>query len=168
MDTESKLWPWRLYRIHCRSRHGNEPPETLLVTTDALVWQWVAEFQRLYPMQEFWVETVEIGDRQFIADTLNALAASEAGEPGVPFEEVKRMAEKGGADEGTRASLHLFAPGDTPTKQWDGRVKERATEDIFFCEGCLDYRRVLVRVEEPDPYRFGWREVHVTDKWSGV
>lgn len=48
------------------------------------------------------------------------------------------------------------------TKQadgWRGAVLERAIEDIFFCEVCLEYRRVLVRLQEPDPHGYGWREV---------
>lgn len=46
-----------------------------------------------------------------------------------------------------------------PTKQWDGRVMERLVEDIFFCERCLDYRRVQVRREVPKRGEFGWDEV---------
>ncbi len=46
-----------------------------------------------------------------------------------------------------------------PTKKWDMRVNERKIEDIFYCERCLDYKRVLVRLEEPDRGSFGWREV---------
>lgn len=46
-----------------------------------------------------------------------------------------------------------------PTKQWDGRVLERAIEDVFFCSACLEYKRIEVRREEPDPRSFGWRTV---------
>ncbi len=47
----------------------------------------------------------------------------------------------------------------TRTKGWGDRVTERKIEDVYFCERCLDYKRVLVRVEEPDRGSFGWREV---------
>jgi len=46
-----------------------------------------------------------------------------------------------------------------PTKKWGDRVNERQIIDVFFCEVCLDYRRVVVRTEEPDRGSFGWREV---------
>lgn len=46
-----------------------------------------------------------------------------------------------------------------PTKQWGDRVNERQILDVFFCEACLEYKRVLVRTEEPDRPSFGWREV---------
>ena len=47
----------------------------------------------------------------------------------------------------------------TPTKKWEHRVNERKVEDVFFCERCLSYQKVLVRREEPDRGSFGWREV---------
>lgn len=45
------------------------------------------------------------------------------------------------------------------TKHWDDRVLERAVEDVYFCEECLEYQCVRVRLEEPDPRSLGWREV---------
>ena len=45
-----------------------------------------------------------------------------------------------------------------PTKQWDWRVLERIVSDVYFCEGCLDYRKVDVRREVPDSRSFGWVE----------
>lgn len=48
-----------------------------------------------------------------------------------------------------------------PTNQWDGRVMERLVEDVFFCEECLDYRRVAVCREVPKRGEFGWDEVPV-------
>jgi hypothetical protein len=46
-----------------------------------------------------------------------------------------------------------------PTVRWGDRVHERIVEDVFFCEGCLDYRRITVRREVPNPTTFGWMEV---------
>lgn len=45
------------------------------------------------------------------------------------------------------------------SSSWRDSVLERAIEDIFFCEVCLEYRRVLVRLQEPEPHGYGWREV---------
>lgn len=46
-----------------------------------------------------------------------------------------------------------------PTKWWDDRVLERIIEDVYFCDGCLSYRKVAVRREEPDRRSFVWVEV---------
>ena len=46
----------------------------------------------------------------------------------------------------------------TPTRQWDWRVLERRVDDVFFCDGCLSYKHVKVRIEVPDPRSFGWVE----------
>lgn len=39
------------------------------------------------------------------------------------------------------------------------RVRERAIEDWYYCEGCLLYKKVRIRVEESDSSRYGWREI---------
>lgn len=57
---------------------------------------------------------------------------------------------------------YIFLRQETPRLAgWDDRVTRRAVEDVFFCEDCLDYKRVRIREEVPDPYSFGWTEAHV-------
>ncbi len=46
-----------------------------------------------------------------------------------------------------------------PIKHRQERVLERVIEDVFGCEGCLEYRVIKVRTEEPARDRFGWVEV---------
>ncbi len=45
------------------------------------------------------------------------------------------------------------------TKQWGDRVNERQVLDVFYCEAYLEYKRVVIRTEEPDRSIGGWREV---------
>lgn len=56
---------------------------------------------------------------------------------------------------------YVFLRQETkPTKTgWNDQVHERLIEDVFFCAGCLNYRRVPVRREVPKGYEFGWVEV---------
>lgn len=57
---------------------------------------------------------------------------------------------------------YLFLRQEThPTIQWGESVRERLTEDVFYCEGCLDYRKVPVRREVPRRDAFGWLEIPV-------
>jgi hypothetical protein len=42
---------------------------------------------------------------------------------------------------------------------WDDHTTERLVQDVFFCEGCLDYRTVKVRREVPRRDSFGWTEI---------
>lgn len=53
----------------------------------------------------------------------------------------------------------VYLRQETPRLEgWGDRVTKRAVEDVFFCDDCLEYRRVRLRLEEPDPQSFGWRE----------
>ena len=61
----------------------------------------------------------------------------------------------------TNPSRHrfVFLRQETPRLAgWDDRVTRRAVEDVYFCEDCLEYRRVRLREEVPDPRSFGWIE----------
>ncbi len=55
---------------------------------------------------------------------------------------------------------YVFLRQETrPTERFGDRIQERVIEDVFFCEGCLDYRRVHVRREMPAPGGLRWMEV---------
>lgn len=55
---------------------------------------------------------------------------------------------------------YVFLRQETrPLAQNGDRVLKRVVEDVYFCESCLDYRRVKVRTEVPDRQSFGWVEV---------
>ena len=48
-----------------------------------------------------------------------------------------------------------------PTRRgWNDRIDERLVEDVYFCDGCLAYRRIPVRREEPSRTELNkWVEV---------
>lgn len=52
---------------------------------------------------------------------------------------------------------YIFLRQEEVPMAWNGdRVMARKIEDVYFCEKCLEYKRVRIREEVPSRYSFNW------------